>query len=66
MPVFEVILQPEDGLYPCRTWRGRRTEPWEDDGVQPVRARAECGSRSTRTASRIVEEIDRFGVGDEG
>jgi L-asparaginase len=67
VPVYEVQLKPEDGLYPLpymgrqadgSAWDAATTSPWA-----PAWA-----SRQTfyPDASRIYEEIERFGIEDHG
>ncbi|HWH80438.1 MAG TPA: asparaginase domain-containing protein [Candidatus Binatus sp.] len=66
-PVYEVVLKPEDGLYPL-PYMARQTngQAWELDGTEK-NAPAEL----TRVpffpdGSRLFEEIDRLGISDEG
>ncbi|MDX2272274.1 MAG: asparaginase domain-containing protein [Cyanobacteriota bacterium] len=66
-PVYEVILQPEDGLYPLPYMaRQANGSAWEDDcayaGAPPEHSRQPFYP----DASRIVEEIDRLGYGHAG
>jgi L-asparaginase len=67
VPVYEVVLRPEDGLYPlpymARQANGRA---WEDDGLSPSAPPAQCRQPFYPDASRLFEEIDRLGIGDEG
>lgn len=67
IPVYEVTLRPEDGVY-LLPYMARQAngQPWDDDATYRG-APAEL----TRTpyypdASRIVEEIDRFLIGEQG
>ena len=66
-PVYEITLQPEDGLYPLPYMaRQASGQPWETDGAEK-NAPAEL----TRVpffpdGSRLFEEIDRLGISDEG
>ena len=60
-PVYEVVLLPEDGLYPL-PYMARQADgqPWDALGVS-----ADAPPELTRQsfypdASRIIEEIDRF------
>jgi L-asparaginase/Glu-tRNA(Gln) amidotransferase subunit D len=66
VPVFEAELRPDDGLYmlPYMALRSDGS-PWEDDSAGSV------GDETSRQpfypdASRLFEEIDRFGVGPDG
>ncbi len=62
VPVYQVTLDPEDGLYLLPYMARQATgEAWEGDkgavgGRQPFYA----------DSARLVEEIDRFGVSDSG
>ena len=60
--VYEVVLDPKDGLYPM-PYMARQVDgkPWEDNG--PVKGQGEAGSRQHHypDASRIFEEMDRLG-----
>jgi len=67
VPVYEVTLGPEDGLYPL-PYMARQANgyAWEDDGTAPMAPAAQCRQPFYPDASRLFEEIDRLGVGDEG
>lgn len=67
VPVYKVVLKPEDGLYPL-PYMGRQANgaAWEDDGPADFAAPEQCRQPFYPDASRIVEEIDRLGVGDAG
>jgi hypothetical protein len=67
VPVYEATLRPEDGLYmlPYMAFQADG-KPWDDDCAYPG-APADLARQSFYPdASRIVEEIDRFGVGNDG
>ncbi len=66
-PVYKVTLNPEDGLYPL-PFMGRQAngQPWEGDGTGPQAPEAQCRIPYYPDASRIVEEIDRLGIGESG
>ncbi|HSF34053.1 MAG TPA: asparaginase domain-containing protein [Candidatus Tectomicrobia bacterium] len=67
VPVYEVVLRPEDGLYPLPYMaRQANGQPWEDDGASPSALAAQCRQPFYPDASRLLEEIDRLGIGDEG
>ncbi|MBI3330212.1 MAG: asparaginase [Nitrospinae bacterium] len=67
VPVYEVTLRPEDGLYPLPYMaRQANGEAWEDDGTMSRAPAAQSRQPFYPDASRIFEEIDRLGVGDEG
>lgn len=65
-PVYAVTLEPSDGLY----WlpymaRQQDGSAWESQCAFPSATRDLCRQTFYPDASRIVEEIDRFGL-DEG
>jgi L-asparaginase len=66
-PVYEVILKPEDGLYPlpylARQADGR---PWEMDGSEKDAPAELCRVPFFPDGSRLFEEIERSGISDEG
>jgi L-asparaginase len=66
-PVFEVILQPEDGLYPLPYMaRQANGQAWEMDGSDKNVPSELCRVPFFPDGSRLFEEIDRLGVSDEG
>jgi hypothetical protein len=67
IPVYEVTLQPEDGLYPLPYMaRQANGQAWEDDGTALQAPAAQCRQPFYPDASRLFEEIDRLGLGDDG
>ena len=67
VPVFEVTLRPEDGLYMLPyAARQANGQAWDDDGTYPGAPPELCRVPFYPDASRVFEEIDRFGVGDAG
>ena len=67
IPVYEVVLRPKDGLYPLPYMaRQANGQAWEDDGTSPLAAAEQCRQPFYPDASRLFEEIDRLGIGDEG
>ena len=66
-PVYEVMLRPEDGLYPLPYMaRQASGQAWEMDGTEK-NARSElCRVPFFPDGSRLFEEIDRLGISDEG
>jgi L-asparaginase len=67
MPVYEIELRPEDGLYPLPYMaRQANGQAWEGDCTEPGAPAAQCRQPFYPDASRLFEEIDRLGVGDEG
>jgi L-asparaginase len=67
VPVYEVTLQPEDGLYPL-PYMARQADgrPWEEDCAQPGAPAALARQPFYPDGSRVFEEIDRFGIGEKG
>jgi hypothetical protein len=67
IPVYEVVLRPEDGLYPLPYMaRQASGQAWEDDGSSPAAPAERCRQPFYPDASRLFEEIDRLGIGEEG
>jgi L-asparaginase len=67
VPVYEVTLQPEDGLYALPYMsRQANGEPWEGDGCFPGAPAEKSRQPFFPDASRLFEEIDRFGLADDG
>ncbi|MGH7773899.1 MAG: asparaginase domain-containing protein, partial [Candidatus Binatia bacterium] len=67
IPVYEVTLRPEDGLYPLPYMaRQANGQPWESDGASSSAPSEMCRQPFFPDASRLFEEIDRLGIGDEG
>jgi L-asparaginase len=66
-PVYEVTLKPEDGLYPL-PYPARQADgqAWEMDGTEKNAPAELCRVPFFPDGSRLFEEIDRFGVSDEG
>lgn len=66
-PVYEVTLSPGDGLYmlPYMAMQadGR---PWDSDEADPFGPPERARQPFYPDAQRVFEEIDRFGVGDDG
>lgn len=66
-PVYEVTLKPEDGLYPLPYMaRQANGQPWEMDGTEKNAPADLCRVPFFPDGSRLFEEIDRFGISDEG
>jgi len=67
VPVYEVTLRPEDGLYPLPYMaRQANGQAWEGDGTGPSAPPDQCRQPFFPDASRLFEEIDRLGIGEEG
>jgi L-asparaginase len=67
VPVYEVTLRPEDGLYPL-PYMGRQADgqAWEGDGAFPQAPAEKSRQPFYPDGSRLFEEIDRLGVDDDG
>lgn len=67
VPVYEVTLRPEDGLY-LLPYMARQADEraWEDDGTDAFAPSERCRQPFYPDASRIFEEIDRFSIGASG
>ena len=66
-PVYEIILKPEDGLYPLPYMaRQGSGHAWETDGTEKNAAEELVRVPFFPDGSRLFEEIDRLGVSDEG
>jgi hypothetical protein len=65
--VYEVELRPDDGLYPL-PYMSRQSDgrAWDADGSEPVAPADLTRQPFYPDGSRIVEEIDRFGIGEHG
>lgn len=66
-PVYKVELKPEDGLYPL-PYMARQADgsAWEDDGAFPGAPAEKSRQPYFPDGSRAFEEIDRFGIGEDG
>ncbi|OFZ72042.1 MAG: hypothetical protein A2W04_04760 [Betaproteobacteria bacterium RBG_16_64_9] len=67
MPVYEVTLRPGDGLYPL-PYMARQADgkPWDDQSAYPLAPASHTRQTFYPDASRVFEEIDRFGLGEDG
>jgi hypothetical protein len=67
VPVYEVTLRPEDGLYPL-PYLARQADgkPWEEDGAYPQAPGHLTRQPFYPDSARLFEEIDRLGVGGDG
>ncbi len=66
-PVYEITLEPSDGLY----WfpymaRQKDGSAWDSQCAYPLASAELCRQTFYPDAERIVEEIDRFGLDDDG
>jgi hypothetical protein len=65
--VFEVVLRPEDGLYPLPYMaRQASGQAWEMDGAEKDAPAELCRVPFFPDGSRLFEEIDRLGISDQG
>jgi L-asparaginase len=67
VPVYEVVLRPEDGLVPL-PYMARRSDgsAWDGDATVPSPRPEETRQPFYPDASRVFEEIDRLGVDERG
>jgi L-asparaginase len=67
VPVYQVTLGPEDGLYPL-PYMARQADgqPWEGDGAFPQAPAEHSRQPFYPDASRLFEEIDRLGIDEDG
>jgi hypothetical protein len=67
VPVYEVVLRPEDGVVPL-PYMARQADgsAWEGDSTRRGASPAESRQPFYPDASRIFEEIDRLGVDEDG
>jgi hypothetical protein len=66
-PVYEVTLDPKDGLYPLPYMaRQANGEAWETDGTEKNAPAERCRVPFFPDGSRLFEEIDRLGISDDG
>jgi len=66
-PVYEIVLKPEDGLYPLPYMaRQANGQAWEMDGTEKNAPEEWVRVPFFPDGSRLFEEIDRLGISDEG
>lgn len=67
VPVYEIELRPDDGLYPM-PYMARQADgsPWEEEGTVPSAPAERCRQHYFPDGSRCFEEIDRLSVGPKG
>lgn len=67
VPVYEVVLEPGDGLYPLPYMALQADgSPWDGDEATPLGPRERARQPFYPDASRVFEEIDRLFPGDDG
>lgn len=65
--VYEVVLRPEDGLYPLPYMaRQANGAAWDNDCAAPGAPPEACRQPFYPDAARLFEEIDRLGVSEDG
>src|SRR5262245_8203945 len=66
-PVYEITLQPDDGIYPL-PYMARQADgrAWDEDCAQPMAPEQQARQPFYPDGSRLFEEIDRLGVGEHG
>ncbi|MEE2956314.1 MAG: asparaginase domain-containing protein [Pseudomonadota bacterium] len=67
IPVYRIDLNPADGLYPL-PYMARQSDgsAWEDDCAFPLAPVEKSRQAYYPDGSRIFEEIDRFGIDENG
>ena len=67
VPVYEITLRPEDGLYPL-PYMARQADgrPWDDDCATPNAPASLARQPFYPDGSRLFEEIDRLGIDGKG
>ena len=67
VPAYEVVLEPEDGLY-MLPFMGRQADgkPWDEEGAFPGASPDKVRQPFYPDGSRLFEEIDRLGNGPHG
>ena len=67
VPVYEITLRPEDGVYPL-PYMGRQADgqAWEGDGAFPQAPASSSRQPFYPDGSRLFEEIDRLGIDEDG
>ena len=66
-PVYEIMLLPEDGLYPL-PYMARQADltAWEEECAAPGAPESRARQGFYPDGARIFEEVDRFGIGEKG
>jgi hypothetical protein len=67
VPVYEVVLEPDDGLYPLPYMALQADgRPWDGDEADPFGPPGRHRQPFYPDAARVFEEIDRLNPGDDG
>jgi len=66
-PVYEIVLSPDDGLYPL-PYMARQADlaPWEEECAAPGAPEDRARQGFYPDGARVFEEMDRLGVGEKG
>src|SRR5216117_2049786 len=66
-PVYEITLQPDDGVYPL-PYMARQADgrAWEEDCARPLAPEQQARQPFYPDGVRLFEEIDRLGIGEKG
>jgi L-asparaginase len=66
-PVYEIVLAPEDGLYPL-PYMARQADlrAWEEECADPGAPASRARQGFYPDGARVFEEIDRFGISEKG
>jgi hypothetical protein len=67
VPVYEIALKPEDGVYPL-PYMARQADgkPWDGDEASPGAPAEQCRQPFFPDGSRLLEEIDRLCISEDG
>lgn len=67
VPVYEVVLRPEDGVYPL-PYMARQADgrPWEEECAHPGAPPHLARQPYYPDGARVFEEIDRLGINEKG
>jgi L-asparaginase len=67
VPVYEVVLRPEDGLYPLPYMaRQANGQAWEEECAYPGAPPHLARQPYYPDGARVFEEIDRLGINEQG
>ncbi len=67
VPVYEVTLKPEDGLYPLPYMAVQSDgKPWDEDCAYPYAPASHARQPFYPDGARVFEEIDRLGIDGAG
>src|SRR3989449_2543113 len=67
VPVYEITLSPDDGLYPLPYMAVQADgRPWDEDCVAPNAPASQARQPFYPDGARLLEEIDRLGIDAKG